>query len=59
MSGAVDIQECRTRRGLLCRCVPVCVVCGYGPHVALYGPLYGQAPGSKPFDHEYTTEATK
>ena len=60
MNGAIDLDACTTRRRYgrqgtsgLCRCEPKCSVCGYGPHVAVHGPLYGQLPGSRPAGHEY------
>ena len=54
MSGAIDLDACTTRRRpALCWCLPKCTVCGYGPHVSVHGPLYGQPPGSRPCGHEY------
>ena len=57
MSGAIDLDACATRQGpwgpSLCRCLPRCTVCVYGPHVSVHGPLYGQLPGSQPCGHEY------
>ena len=56
MAGAIDLDTCTTRQGpSLCRCLPRCTVCGYGPHVSVHGPLYGQLPGSRPCGHEYQT----
>jgi hypothetical protein len=51
--GATDISECpyRDRRGG-CKC-GTCAVCGFGPHVSLHLPSYGQPPGSKPWAHKF------
>lgn len=53
--GAVDLDACRDRnpRGDTCRCSPPCAVCGFRKHFAIHGPLAGEAPGSRPFGHEY------
>jgi hypothetical protein len=58
ISGAVDINECRTRRPMsryvTCQCEPKCVVCGFGKHTAVHGPLLGYPTGSRPWGHVYT-----
>jgi hypothetical protein len=51
--GAVDLGACRRKGGHTCNCTPACSVCGYGEHVVLHGPVYGEAPGSRPFHHEF------
>lgn len=62
MNGATDTEACPTRfrnRGPAsaeCRCLPPCVICGYGEHAAIHGPLFGQPPGSKPWGHEFKPE---
>lgn len=57
MRGAIDTDRCPTRfkgrNKTDCKCKPVCIVCGFGPHAAVHGPLYGQPPGTKPWKHEY------
>jgi len=53
VSGAVDWAACTNRRGQNCHCRPKCRRCGYGPHMAIHGPLYGRPPGSEPYGHEY------
>ena len=50
--GAVDLSECPTGAGNRCRC-DRCRVCGYRKHMAVHGPMYGEPPGSKPWDHEF------
>lgn len=51
---SIDIFACPTRiRNGNCRCRPKCVVCGWGPHAALHGPLYGEPVGSPAYDHAY------
>lgn len=35
-----------------CRCEP-CIHCGYGPHMAIHGPLKGFGKGTKPYGHQY------
>lgn len=53
-TGAIDTRVCQTRiRNGSCRCLPKCRHCGYGPHMGIHGPCYGQPPGSKPWGHEY------
>jgi hypothetical protein len=53
--GAIDFNEC-PEGGITgwkkCQC-GTCAVCGWPKHCALHGPLYGQPPGSKPYDHEF------
>lgn len=51
VSGAVDLSECPYKHA--CACRPRCRKCGYGKHAAVHGPVFGQPPGSKPYDHEY------
>lgn len=53
--GATDTFACRTRRspGGTCRCQPKCIICGWGEHAALHGPVYRQLPGSKPWAHKF------
>ncbi len=51
-AGAVDLDACTTRRKTICHCQK-CAVCGWGKHMAIHGPLYGQPPGSKPWGHEF------
>lgn len=49
MSGAVDLEECvphQCRHGH-------CAVCGELKHKAAHGPVFGQPPGSPPYDHEF------
>jgi len=56
VSGAVDLSKCRKsfdRRIKYCDCGPKCSVCGFGPHMAVHGPVLGMPPGSAPYDHEY------
>lgn len=56
---SIDTESCpskRTKTGRIypCRCFPKCAICGYGPHMAIHGPLYGEAPGEgRPWGHEY------
>ena len=61
MAGAIDLDACTTRQGpwgpSLCRCLPKCAVCRWGPHSGVHGPLYGQPPGSRPAGHEYQAVA--
>lgn len=52
MTGAVDFKEC-PQYGSSCRCEPKCAVCGFGKHMAVHGPHYGEPPGSKPWGHEF------
>lgn len=59
VSGAVDLSDCPTRRRSgpynrmgSCRCTP-CKACGFGPHMAIHGPRYGEEPGGEPYGHEY------
>ena len=51
--GAVDLSECPTGAGNKCRCRPRCRMCGFRKHMAVHGPVLGQPPGSKPWDHEF------
>jgi len=53
---SIDVFACPSRRGMECKCKPVCVVCGFGPHASVHGPRYGEEPGGEPYDHEYQTE---
>ena len=59
MSGAIDFDECfgrkvRTSHGNPGRCsCGVCAICGQMKHTAVHGPIAGQPPGTKPYDHEY------
>lgn len=60
MSGAIDISKCGNWRGWRlreCMCAP-CIKCGWGPHMAIHGPLDGHPPGSKPWGHEYLAPTT-
>ncbi len=64
MNGAVDISEgpearARTQWGnrSVCRCEK-CYVCGWGKHMVVHGPAYGEPPGSKPYDHEFVPLTT-
>jgi len=59
MAGAVDLKECptRTHRNGTCRCEK-CARCGYGKHMAVHGPVYGQPPGSRPWGHEFEPETS-
>ena len=52
--GAVDLDECRTRwpGSRTCHCEQ-CARCGWGKHMAVHGPAYGEPPGSAPYDHEF------
>ena len=50
--GAIDISYCPTKRETPCRCGP-CEACGFGPHMAIHGPVFGQPPGSRPWGHMY------
>ena len=54
-NGAIDVFACpyRARGHKNCLCLPKCAACGFGPHSAVHGPVYGERPGSKPYDHEY------
>jgi hypothetical protein len=58
MTGAVDLSECPRRVWwqITCRCLPKCRICGFGKHMAVHGPAFGQPPGSKPYDHEFEAE---
>ena len=38
-----------------CRC-GACKICGFPKHSAVHGPVYGQPPGTKPWDHEFVSE---
>jgi hypothetical protein len=51
--GATDWDACPTRLQTLCHCKP-CIVCGFGPHMAIHGPVSGQPSGSNPYGHPYT-----
>ena len=52
--GAIDVDNCPSKRrpGGTCRCGP-CAECGWGPHMAIHGPKYGQLPGTEPWGHLY------
>lgn len=47
--GSVSLDECWFG---VCRC-GYCAVCGYPKHCALHGPVFGDQPGGKPYDHAY------
>lgn len=58
--GAVNLNACprpygaRGPRRAGCHCdQPVCVVCGFGPHMAAHAPGYGQDLDAPPCRHEY------
>lgn len=54
MAGAVDLSECPQSQSLrACKCLPKCRVCGFGKHMAVHGPMQGELPGGKPYDHEF------
>ena len=57
-SGAIDVFACPTRALAPCRCGP-CVVCGFGPHMAIHGPVFGQPPGGPPWGHIYQPQTLK
>jgi len=48
-----DLSACTKRRGQNCVCGLPCSVCGYGEHMAIHGPAYGQSVGSKPVGHQF------
>ena len=52
--GAVDLDECTSLRG--CTCKPVCLICGFGKHSAVHGPVAGKPPGSAPWGHRFQSE---
>lgn len=53
-AGAVDLDACPTRDRLhRCRCKLRCQWCGFRKHTAVHGPVFGQLPGSKPYDHQF------
>ena len=57
--GAVDLRACTTRNSSgVCRCQP-CVVCGFGPHMAVHGPPFGGQPWATPYDHQYQPRRTR
>lgn len=51
MRGAIDFDECPTR-GIRCMC-GICATCGFHKHMAVHGPIFGEPPGSEPYDHEF------
>lgn len=53
IKGAVDFNECPWYTRRICRC-GLCAKCGFSKHTAIHGPIYGQPPGSEPYDHEFT-----
>jgi len=55
MAGAIDYSECPGRLfgSRICRCRPVCRVCGWRKHMAIHGPVNNGGPGSKPYGHEF------
>jgi hypothetical protein len=56
---SIDVLNCpmRSRRGS-CVCEH-CMICGFGKHMAVHGPLYGAPVGSPPYSHEYVPALTK
>jgi hypothetical protein len=50
---AVDLGACVTRNAWgICQCGP-CRTCGHQKHAGVHGPIYGHAPGSEPWGHEF------
>lgn len=58
--GAVDMSECPKsgRTYDKCKC-GYCLLCGNQKHTAVHGPLFGEPPGSKPFDHKFEPSKEK
>ena len=52
--GAVELAECPFQPHP-CHCA-MCRVCGFGKHMAVHGPVFGQPPGSTPYGHEFAPE---
>lgn len=51
--GAIDYEACPTRdRYRRCNCAK-CAKCGYAKHMGIHGPLYGKAPGTKAYGHNF------
>ena len=56
--GAVDLEACPSRSmNHKCWCGK-CALCGFSMHMAIHGPSYGAAPGTKPWGHEYVSIST-
>lgn len=50
----VDPHACPTRWGR-CYC-GLCAVCGFAKHMAIHGGVLGDAPGGRPYGHEFLSD---